>query len=112
MIPDTEKWPQQAAHEIVNELCAHSSEFNARIKIHGEYHFQKALTKIIVKAWIGANIPPYTEEDSYTRAGGDTICESCGLTYWDHPDEPNSFVLSSDNKPFLKVLCNGQRVKL
>lgn len=46
----------------------------------------------------------------FRRAGGDVLC-SCGKKYYDHPMD--ELVLSAiDKRPFLNVLCNGDRVKL
>lgn len=47
----------------------------------------------------------------FSRASGDCICNQCGKKYYDHPMD--GLVCSAiDNKPFLHVLCNGERVKL
>lgn len=39
----------------------------------------------------------------YERAGGDTVCEMCGLEYIEHP---------LGMLEFLHLLCNGKQVKL
>lgn len=50
------------------------------------------------------------DEPRVYRASGMCICEICGKEYWKHPDDEGE--LSYDGKPFLVVLCNGDRVKL
>jgi hypothetical protein len=44
------------------------------------------------------------------RAHGECRCDACGLTYYRHP--PDVYELSNDGEPFLRVLCDGTRVKL
>ena len=44
------------------------------------------------------------------RASGEVICEQCGKKYYDHPLDQK--ILSYDGKPFIHVLCNGDRLKL
>jgi len=48
-----------------------------------------------------------TEE--WSRAGGDVLCEKCGLPYYDHPYCPLFFYQC---RPYLKRLCDGRLVKL
>ena len=43
------------------------------------------------------------------RADGDCVCQVCGTMYRQHPVDPQ---LSYDGQPFLRRLCNGDRVKL
>ena len=43
-------------------------------------------------------------------ACGDAICKTCGLDYYHHPKDKQ--ITSFDNKPYLRILCNGDRVKL
>lgn len=49
-------------------------------------------------------------EVTYDRAGGGTVCETCGKLYYDHPYDMG--VLGYDDRPFLKIICGGRRVKL
>lgn len=46
----------------------------------------------------------------YYRAGGDRICEKCGICYYDHP-----VIRGAEKRHYgceLQVLCNTDRVKL
>lgn len=36
-------------------------------------------------------------EDKMERAGGDVVCDKCGLLYFDHPEE-NGLVLTCDGR--------------
>ena len=38
------------------------------------------------------------------------ICEPCGRTYEEHPNDMNH--LDWDGRPYLRKLCNGKLVKL
>lgn len=44
------------------------------------------------------------DESTWFRAGGDVVCDACGMLYYDHPIEPDMEILH--------VLCSGARVKL
>lgn len=44
------------------------------------------------------------EENNWTRAAGDTICEHCGLTYRQHPEVQGCL--------WLRRTCKGGLVKL
>lgn len=50
------------------------------------------------------------DQVTYDRAGGGTVCEICGKLYYDHPYDMD--VLGYDDRPFLKIICGGRRVKL
>jgi hypothetical protein len=47
--------------------------------------------------------------DLFIRACGDSVCV-CGQDYYSHP--PDWQELSYQRQPFLRVLCDGTRVKL
>jgi len=44
------------------------------------------------------------------RASGDVLCEECGDTYYHHPSDMKQ--LDSEGRPFLRVACDGTRLKL
>ncbi len=46
----------------------------------------------------------------FVRACGDCVCACCGVDYYRHPCDWQ--VLSYQDEPFLRVLCDGTRVKL
>jgi len=50
------------------------------------------------------------DPDSFIRASGDCVCEVCGDQYRHHPHDMKQ--LGYNDEPFLRVLCNGRRVKL
>lgn len=54
--------------------------------------------------------PPLAGPAEGERTSGDMICETCGLEYGGHPLDWR--VIGYGNVPFLKVLCDGRRVKL
>ena len=54
--------------------------------------------------------PLPSRPDRFIRADGGLICPSCGAEYRRHPYDPAE--LSFDDRPFLRVLCDGTRVKL
>lgn len=58
-------------------------------------------------AWHGPDVPVH--QSDYGRAAGDEVC-SCGHPYREHAHDDK--VLGYDQKPFLRVLCDGRRVKL
>ncbi len=41
---------------------------------------------------------------NWKRAGGDVVCDHCGLKYYDHPRDVH--------QESLTILCDGKRVKL
>jgi hypothetical protein len=45
------------------------------------------------------------------RTSGDMICEECDQQYRNHPHDPH-MLSGIDGQPFLRVACNGQRLKL
>ena len=49
----------------------------------------------------------YWPRPNFIRAGGDAVCQYCGLAYYDHLDVPRD-----DDPAGLTVLCAGLRVKL
>ena len=51
-----------------------------------------------------------TTEVNFYRASGECICDKCGKEYWRHPRDKEN--LDFHGEPFLKILCNGDRVKL
>jgi hypothetical protein len=48
--------------------------------------------------------------EPFIRASGDCLCASCGREYRRHPQD--KIELSYDGHPFLRILCDGTRVKL
>lgn len=45
-----------------------------------------------------------------TVASGEVLCEECGQEYFYHPYDWR--LLEYGGRPYLNILCNGQRVKL
>lgn len=48
--------------------------------------------------------------EGFTRASGDCVCVLCGKEYRKHPHDMDD--LGYDGEPFLRLLCDGRRVKL
>lgn len=44
------------------------------------------------------------------RASGECVCEICGREFWRHKHEMEEVDWNDD--PYLKIICNGDRVKL
>jgi hypothetical protein len=59
------------------------------------------------KEWRRVNECP-----DFYRAAGACVCETCGKEYRKHPMDKNPGALAYDGRPFLRVLCSGERVKL
>ncbi len=55
------------------------------------------------------SIPPPSAKEWY-RCSGDCECAICGQLYLAHPLD--WLDLGYDDRPYLRVLCNGDRVKL
>jgi len=49
-------------------------------------------------------------EPGFFRASADCVCPDCGKLYREHPHDKEN--LSYDDRPWLRILCNGERVKL
>lgn len=47
--------------------------------------------------------------DSVVRAGGGSVCQSCGLEYYDHPEDGEP---DQSGYQYLNRLCDGRLVKL
>jgi hypothetical protein len=43
------------------------------------------------------------------RTSGDVVCEECGDIYYHHPNDMNQLY---EGRPFLRVACDGRRLKL
>ena len=48
----------------------------------------------------------------FVRASGDCLCSDCGKKYYDHPSDKAPESLDWEGHPFLRILCDGTRVKL
>jgi hypothetical protein len=50
------------------------------------------------------------KSEPFIRAGGDVVCDVCGDVYRHHPHDMKE--LDNMGEPFLKVRCDGRRLKL
>ena len=50
------------------------------------------------------------EQEPFIRADHNTVCEVCGDVYRNHPHDMKQ--LGMNNEPFLRVRCDGRRLKL
>lgn len=50
------------------------------------------------------------ESEPFFRSSGDCVCEVCGDTYRHHPHDMKQ--LDHQGEPFLRVRCDGRRLKL
>ena len=48
--------------------------------------------------------------EDIVRASGDVVCDECGDTYYHHPSDMKQ--LDNEGRPFLRVACDGRRLKL
>lgn len=84
-----------------------SNDLPTKVSVIREHAIRNNLTVVIVEgnAVFRKMMRPMEELTEILRASGDAICDICNYPYKHHPEE------SSPND-FLKVLCNGRRVKL
>lgn len=84
-----------------------SNELPSTVSKVREFASFKSLTVVVAEgvAVFRKEMKPMGELTEILRASGDVICDICHYPYKHHPEE------SSPNE-FLKVLCNGRRVKL
>lgn len=84
-----------------------SNELPATISTIREYARRNNLTVVVAEgsAIFRKEMKPMEDMTEVLRASGDVICDICHYPYKYHPDEPHP-------NEFLKVLCNGRRVKL
>ena len=84
-----------------------SNDLPAKVSIIREHAIRNSLTVVRV----GGNVvfrkmmKPMGELTEIHRASGDVTCDICHFAYKHHPEE-------SHPNEFLKILCNGRRVKL
>lgn len=57
-----------------------------------------------------AELPQVTGDPDGIRVSGQMVCETCGQLYLHHPLDWRE--VGYDGRPWLHVLCSGQRVKL
>lgn len=48
--------------------------------------------------------------EDFIRASGDVVCDECGDSYYHHPCDMKQ--LDNEDRPFLRVACDGRRLKL
>jgi len=71
----------------------------------GCYENKRHLTRTVVSRQITEwELDEEMAEPKYVRAGGGSVCDSCGKAYYDHPQHGEF--------PFLNTLCDGTVVKL
>ncbi len=63
------------------------------------------IREILARA-IRANDP----SPEYYRPDNEMICEACDMPYWRHPYDPAH--IDENGNPFLRMLCNGDLIKL
>lgn len=51
-----------------------------------------------------------TPRPGFRRAGGQVVCKECGHEYYEHPRCPHE--RNAEGRPFLRVACGGERLKL
>lgn len=56
------------------------------------------------------NYPPVVGDPSGERCSGEMVCSRCGQPYAVHPMDWR--MIGYGDRPFLNVLCSGERVKL
>ncbi len=103
----------------VNKYTAAQEALNEFIKEHSlkpqptreERRTEKLRSQGITPVWDrdrGGTPNPHKEK--FVSASGESICKACCRKYYAHP--PDLDTLDNQNRPFLKILCNGLRVKL
>lgn len=82
-------------------------------------HIRRLSERPVVKEYVGqflrleAVLAPAAEANhlrrTMTRAGGDVVCDQCGLTFHDHPPDVADYPESTQG---LTILCDKTRVHL
>tara|TARA_Y100000310_G_scaffold175594_1_gene175656 strand:+ start:6291 stop:7055 length:765 start_codon:yes stop_codon:yes gene_type:complete len=72
-----------------------------------------AWDEIQARMWEVRQTALYTEDNApdFIRASGDAQCPDCSEPYRDHPYDLG-FLSGIDNKPYIRVACDGRRLKL
>lgn len=102
----SESW--QSLPEIKPDIVANAT---FGIDFHNLYNLVGLQRWALKQALIRCNMqvyPKYTHD--WKSASGDCVCEKCGHIYYDHPSDWRD--VGKDGLPYLKVICDGTRVKL
>lgn len=62
-------------------------------------------------AFTASDFLPRVAPGDVLRASGECVCPHCGRRYYRHPRDPYE-VDASTGRAWLRVLCDGTRVKL
>lgn len=72
-------------------------------------HAQRCLADAMHRCGM-TQYPPVPERDVFVRGNGDSSCPICSHKYRAHPLDWR--MLGYGDVPFLRVLCDGRRIKL
>ena len=90
-------WRKQLPSHGITTAMDHGQMIEALVKVLDEHLTPPKSGVLFVK-------------EELIRASGDVICEECGDTYRHHPHDMKQ--LDSNGEPWLRVRCDGQRLKL
>lgn len=104
--PTTWKWQKEEG--VWDRVCLHCLARQTFNTLSGpvDADLLAAETRWRCYKRMATNIALFVERPhplKYDRAGGDCVCDKCGLKYFDHPN---------GSEDFLTLLCNGTQVKL
>lgn len=109
---------QRAYAVAVNKYTAAQEALNEFIKENSlkpqptreERRKEKLRAKGITPVWDRGGTTQDPHKDKFVRANGESVCKTCCRKYYAHPEDLDT--LDNHNRPFLRILCNGLRVKL
>lgn len=101
------RYARKALHVIVGEVRGALDDAHEGIK-------GRSLSRLTNIEKCALTALGETEEPTvpYRRAGGGSVCPSCFSRYREHPLDRRPEAMSDTEEPWLRVLCNGERVKL
>lgn len=89
---------------ITVEVRKRTPEERAKFRAEVESIVHRLKKERTRRASLAARLAIVDTDPPFERAGGDVVCEACGLKYIDHAEHPA--------RTFLTVLCDGSVVKL
>jgi hypothetical protein len=105
-VDEPRTWPFRLAEVVVRGIEA---GLKSPLSSPGREHMVRATARQAVREMC-LDLPPMTEADDFGPADGECVCDRCGLEYRFHPADPRIF--SNTGDLFLRILCDGRRVKL
>lgn len=93
------------ANELIEFRTKHGIPVDANFS-----HVDKTCLEMSLKRCGLASYPAVSGDPSGDRCSGEMVCTTCGMNYYQHPEDWR--LLGYGDRPFLNIICDGQRVKL